>query len=109
MSEKQETNTAATGLGELPELPAVKHGLPYTATDYYTADQMRAYATAALAAQPAPVVGGLSELLEQLRGELAADKGWDYTEYERGRLAEKERVISQLAPLAARPGGEGSK
>lgn len=53
--------------------------------------------------QPAPVVGGASELLEQLRSELAADKGWDYTEYEKGRLAEKERVISQLALLSARP------
>lgn len=54
------------------------------------------------------VVGGVSELLEQLRSELAGDKGWDYTEYEKGRLAEKERVISQIALLAARPGGEES-
>ena len=49
----QSPTPAASGL-ELPELPSVKHGLPYTATDYYTADQMHAYARHALAAQPAP-------------------------------------------------------
>ena len=58
-------------------------------------------------AQPAPGVGGVSDLLEQLRGELAEDKGWDYTEYERGRLAEKERVISQLSTRPAESVAQG--
>ena len=102
MSNTNETNTAAPGLPEL---------LARITSNAIAADANRMPALAnclrdardALAAQPAPGVGGVSELLEQLRGELAEDKGWDYTEYERGRLAEKERVISQLAALVTRP------
>lgn len=40
-------------------------------------------------------------LVDQLRGELSHDKGWDYTEYEKGRIAEKERAISLLEAALA--------
>lgn len=45
----------------------------------------------------------IAELLDQLKGELKAEKGWDYTEYEKGRMAEKERTVSILQALAAAP------
>lgn len=47
-------------------------------------------------------------LVAQLRSELSHDKGWDYTEYERGRIAEKERCISLLEALAALAEGDGA-
>lgn len=43
---------------------------------------------------PAPDVARL--VVDQLRQELATDKGWDYTAYEKGRIAEKERCIALL-------------
>lgn len=39
---------------------------------------------------------GVGVVAAQLRRELAEDKGWDYTEYEKGRIAEKERCIAIL-------------
>ena len=49
--------------------------------------------------------GELWELVAQLRTELESDKGWDYTEYEKGRIAEKQRQISLLESALAQPGG----
>lgn len=50
---------------------------------------------------PAAARGDVRGLVGQLKHELAADKGWDYTEYEKGRIAEKERCIALLEALAA--------
>ena len=40
-------------------------------------------------------------MVAQMRHELAADKGWDYTEYEKGRIAEKQRCLSLLEAALA--------
>ena len=53
-------------------------------------------AIAALASQPQAAGAGGDAVLAQLRRELAADKGGDYTAYEQGRLAEKRRCIDLL-------------
>lgn len=48
--------------------------------------------------------GPVRAILAQLRHEVEQDKGWDYTEYERGRLEEKRRSIQLLeAALAQQP------
>lgn len=95
MTTTQSPTPAASGL-ELPELPEPKaswqanptsrsklHGQLRTGP-LFTADQMHAYARQALAAQPAPVVGGgereavirklrcLGPLLQQLNAQEAA-------------------------------------
>lgn len=46
-------------------------------------------------------LGAVRELVAQMRHELAADKGWDYTEYEKGRIAEKQRCLSLLESALA--------
>lgn len=53
--------------------------------------------------RPAPAVVDGNAVADQLRRELADDKGWDYTEYEKGRIAEKERCISLLASSPTTP------
>lgn len=48
---------------------------------------------------------GVGVVAAQLRRELAEDKGWDYTEYEKGRIAEKERCIA-IPEAAPQPPAE---
>lgn len=52
-------------------------------------------------APPADALGAVRELAAQMRHELAADKGLDYTEYEKGRIAEKQRCLSLLESALA--------
>jgi hypothetical protein len=47
------------------------------------------------------MLNGVEGLVAQLRGELAHDKNWDYTAYETGRIAEKERCIALLESIRA--------
>lgn len=118
------TNTAATGVGELPELPdsfaricddgywivrksgsptwGVHDGQTTRAQEVYSAEQMRDYAIEALAAQPAPVVGG-----DRMAIKMLVAAGF-VTE---AKANEALQIAHGFTPgtLAARPGGEDTK